>query len=52
MQEKAAICEICGEDDQKAVYSMDDVLGALPVFRLWCNANRCTWENCPHQPAA
>ena len=48
----AQLRELWGDEEQKAVYSIDEVLGTLPVYRLWCNANRCTWGTCPHAPPA
>lgn len=47
----AELREMWGDNDRRGVYSIDEVLGALPVYRLWQDANRCTWERCRHQPA-
>jgi hypothetical protein len=41
--------ELWGDEDRAGVYTIDEVLGSLPVYRLWCNANRCTWEHCKHE---
>ncbi len=40
--------ELWGDEDQRPVYSIEEALGSMPVYRLWCNANRCTWERCRH----
>jgi hypothetical protein len=42
--------ELWGDEDRKGVYSIDEALGCMAVYQLWCNANRCTWERCRHQP--
>jgi hypothetical protein len=40
--------ELWGDEDQRPVYSIDEALGCMAVYRLWCNTNRCTWEHCRH----
>ena len=47
----AELRELWGDGDRRGVYSIDEVLGSMPMYRLWCNANRCNWEKCRHQPA-
>jgi hypothetical protein len=46
----AELREMWGDADRRGVYSIDEVLGAMPVYRLWRDANRCTWPSCRHQP--
>jgi hypothetical protein len=42
------LVELWGDADRRGVYTIDDVLGSLDVYRLWCNANRCTFDGCRH----
>jgi hypothetical protein len=39
---------VLGEDDSRGVYSIDDVLGDLDVYRLWRSANQCGLTRCSH----
>ena len=45
----AELRELWGDADNRGTYSIDEVLGSLDMYRLWCNANRCTWEHCRHE---
>jgi hypothetical protein len=45
----ADLRELWGDEDRRGVYSIDEALGSLEVYRLWCASNRCTWEHCRHQ---
>jgi hypothetical protein len=47
----AQLRELWGDEDRVPVYSIDEALGCMAVYRLWCNASRCTWESCRHNPA-
>jgi hypothetical protein len=40
--------ELWGDEDQRGMYSIDDVLGSIDLYRLWQSANHCTWERCRH----
>jgi hypothetical protein len=40
--------ELWGDADRRGVYSIDEALGSVEVYRLWCSANRCKWERCRH----
>jgi hypothetical protein len=40
--------EMWGDSDTRGMYSIDDVLGSIDVYRLWVDAARCTWERCRH----
>ena len=37
-----------GEADTRGMYSIDDVLGSMSVYRFWLDAGRCTWDRCRH----
>jgi hypothetical protein len=39
---------VLGADDSRGVYSIDDVLGDLDVYRLWRSANQCGFSRCAH----
>jgi len=41
--------ELWGDEDRRPVYSIEEALGDMAVYRLWCNANRCTWKHCRHR---
>jgi len=45
----AELRELWGDEDRRGVYTIDEALGSLDLYRLWCHANRCTWENCRHE---
>ena len=47
----AQLRELWGDEEQKPVYAIEEVLGSMALYRLWCNANRCTWESCQHTAA-
>jgi hypothetical protein len=40
--------ELWGDQDGRGVYSIDEVLGACAVYRLWLAANRCGYARCAH----
>jgi hypothetical protein len=44
--------EMWGEADSRGVYSIDEVLGSPSIYRLWMDADRCTFAACPHAAAA
>jgi hypothetical protein len=39
---------VLGADDAEGVYTIDDVLGDLDVYRLWRSANQCGLAHCAH----
>jgi hypothetical protein len=42
--------ELWGDDDTRGIYAIDEVLGSAAVYRLWTDADRCTWADCRHDP--
>jgi hypothetical protein len=44
----AELREMWGDSDTRGMYPIDDVLGSTTVYRLWIDAERCTWERCKH----
>jgi hypothetical protein len=43
--------EMWGEADSRGVYTIDEVLGSPSIYRLWMDADRCTFAGCPHAAA-
>jgi hypothetical protein len=37
-----------GDLDSRGVYTIDDALGAIEVYRLWRSASRCGLAGCAH----
>jgi hypothetical protein len=44
----AELREMWGDEDRRGMYSIDEVLGEVTVYRLWLDASRCTWDRCHH----
>ena len=40
-----------GEQDTRASYQIDEVLGSLAMYRLWLDVDRCTRADCRHLDA-
>jgi hypothetical protein len=40
-----------GDQDSRGVYSIDEALGSARVYRLWLDANRCSFATCRHGEA-
>jgi hypothetical protein len=37
-----------GDQDARGALSIDEALGALSIYRLWTDANRCSYAKCRH----
>jgi hypothetical protein len=42
--------QLWGDEDTRAVYSIDEALGSLAIYQLWRSACHCTWRICRHGP--
>jgi hypothetical protein len=37
-----------GDSDTRGLYTIDDVVSSASVYRMWLDAQRCTWDHCQH----
>ena len=45
-----ALLELWGDYDQRGDYSVDEALGSASMYRLWADAEACSYRRCRHQP--
>ncbi len=45
-----ALLELWGDYDRRGVYTIDEALGSATMYRLWADAEACSYHRCRHRP--